>query len=78
MNITLKEIPADLHQKLRQRADTHGRSLNKEVIIMLETMVKPRQRRSRDLLKKIVERRDSMDFIVKAEELKSIIEEGRA
>jgi len=77
MNITIKEVPDELHQKLRQRARMHGRSLNKEVITILETMVNPVPRGSRDLLRQISERRDKMDSIVKEEELKEIIEEGR-
>jgi len=77
MNITIKEVPDELHQKLRQRARMHGRSLNKEVITILETMVNPVPRGSRDLLRQISERRNKMDSIVKEEELKEIIEEGR-
>ena len=30
--ITLKNIPADLHRKLKKRAEEHHRSLNKEII----------------------------------------------
>ncbi len=77
MNITLKEIPENLHHKLRQRAQTHGRSLNKEVITILETMINPVRKSPEDLLKQISDRRDRMPHIVRDEELKSIIEEGR-
>lgn len=77
MNITLKEIPEDLHHKLRQRAETHGRSLNKEVINILEMMVNPVRKSSQDLLKQISDRRAKMAYIVKEKELKDIIEEGR-
>jgi antitoxin FitA len=34
--ITLKNIPADLHRKLKKRAEDHHRSLNKEVIATLK------------------------------------------
>lgn len=78
MNITLKELPDELHRKLRQRAEMHGRSLNKEVIMILENTVNPVRRSSRDILEQITERREQMDPIVKQEELKEIIEEGRA
>ena len=30
--ITLKNIPADLHRKLKKRAEEHHRSLNQEII----------------------------------------------
>ncbi len=34
-SLTLKNIPADLHRKLRARAAEHGRSLNSEAIAAL-------------------------------------------
>jgi len=35
--ITLKNLPADLHRKLKKRAAEHYRSLNKEIIAMLKS-----------------------------------------
>lgn len=35
--ITLKNIPADLHRKLKKRAEEHHRSLNKEIIATLKS-----------------------------------------
>lgn len=35
-NITLKNIPRDLHRALKNRAKAHHRSLNKEVIATLQ------------------------------------------
>ena len=35
--ITLKNIPADLHRKLKKRAEKHHRSLNKEIIATLKS-----------------------------------------
>ena len=77
MNITLKEIPEELHQNLRRRAETHGRSLNKEVLTILEAVVNPVKRSAKDLLTQIEERRARMPHIVKEAELESIIREGR-
>jgi plasmid stability protein len=34
--ITLKNIPADLHRKLKKRAKEHHRSLNREIIATLQ------------------------------------------
>jgi antitoxin VapB len=36
--LTIRDIPDDLHDWLRQRAETHHRSLNKEVIAALEDL----------------------------------------
>jgi plasmid stability protein len=35
--ITLKNIPADLHRRLKKRAQEHHRSLNKEIIATLSS-----------------------------------------
>ena|SRR6266567_4652449 len=35
--ITLKNVPADLHRKLKKRAEEHHRSLNKETISILHS-----------------------------------------
>lgn len=41
-SILIKDIPADLHQRLREAALRDHRSLNKEVIALLEEALKPR------------------------------------
>lgn len=38
-NLTLKNLPADLHRELKARATRHGRSLNREAIACLEGAV---------------------------------------
>jgi len=77
VNITLKEFPEDLHLSLRRRAEAYGRSLNKEVLTILEAVVNPVQRSAKDLLTDIEERRARMPHIVKESELNDIIKEGR-
>ena len=77
MNITLKEVPDELHSGLRKRAETHGRSLNKEVLTILEAVVCPVRRTAKDLLSQIEERRNRMPLIVKDSELGDIIGSGR-
>ena len=39
-NITLKNIPRDLHRMLKSQAKAHHRSLNKEVIATLQAVTK--------------------------------------
>jgi plasmid stability protein len=40
--ITVKSIPDDLHRRLKERADDHGRSLNSEIIACLKAALEPR------------------------------------
>jgi antitoxin FitA len=35
--ITLKDVPPALHRALKSRAETHGRSLNREIIVTLDS-----------------------------------------
>ncbi len=35
--ITLKDVPPAIHRSLKTRAQAHGRSLNKEIIVTLES-----------------------------------------
>jgi antitoxin FitA len=37
-SITLKNIPPDLHRRLKKRAQEHHRSLNKEIIATLQSV----------------------------------------
>jgi len=37
--ITSHDVPDDLHQHLKQQAKTHHRSVNREVIVLLETLL---------------------------------------
>jgi plasmid stability protein len=37
--ITLKDVPPAVHRSLKDRAQAHGRSLNKEIIVTLESIV---------------------------------------
>ena len=76
MNITLKDIPSGLHQKLRLRAEENGRSLNKEVMSILQVAVNPEKHNPRQLLDQISENRNRMNFEVDPDELKDIISEG--
>ncbi len=43
-DLSLKNVPADLHRKLRERARAHHRSLNGEIIASLLEVVSPRRR----------------------------------
>ena len=77
MNITIKEVPGELHEKLRKVADQSGRSLNKQILYTLEQSVTPRKRNRTELLNRIKARRDQMKVWLDDESLKKAITEGR-
>ena len=77
MNITIKDVPVDLHARLRSVADETGRSLNKLILITLERALMPQKINREELLRRIRTRRRSMDFILNDSGLESAIEGGR-
>jgi plasmid stability protein len=50
INITLKNIPPDLHKDLKSSANRHRRSLNSEIISLLEERLNPRRRAPEEVL----------------------------
>ncbi len=42
-SLTIRDIPDDLHAKLKAEAEAHGRSLNREILLRLKVSVDRRQ-----------------------------------
>ena len=77
--ITLKSLPATLHRTLKARAARHKRSLNQEVIAMLEEAVAPS--RCVDIeatLDATRQFRNSLKFKAIPSEIEAFKREGRA
>lgn len=48
--LTIKQIPPVLVERLKERAEINGRSMNKEVIACLEAVVMPTQMSAEELI----------------------------
>ena len=59
-SITLKDIPRSVHRALKQRAEQHGRSLNKEALECLQNAVAPTKVNADALLLEIRAHRASL------------------
>ncbi len=77
MNITVKDVPQDLHHRLRSAAHRSGRSLNKLILFTLEQSVSPTRVDRAALLSRIRRRRDGMEAWLEDEALRSAIQGGR-
>ncbi|MBJ7391464.1 MAG: hypothetical protein JHC85_07865 [Chthoniobacterales bacterium] len=77
MNITLKDVPQDLHKRLRQIADQSGRSLNKLILYKLEQSVRPQKIDRHGLLSRIKRRRVGMSAWLEDDSLRAAMQEGR-
>jgi plasmid stability protein len=76
--ITLKNIPDDLYERLKQQAQTHRRSVNSELLHCLETVLRPKRITAEDRLARIRSLRPRIDpQAVSEEEILEAIDEGR-
>jgi plasmid stability protein len=71
MNLTLKQVPNGLHRNLKKRATKNRRSLNMEVINILEDAVE------REILAELREINKRQRGIVTDAEIRAAIREGR-
>lgn len=53
MNLSLKNVPDELYQRLRDRAQDHRRSLNSEILFTLEQATKSVPIDPEDFLKRV-------------------------
>ena len=76
--ITLKSLPRPLHRTLKERAVRHKRSLNQEVIAVLEEAVAPSRRLDVEaMIAKVRALRSKYDFVATPEEIDRFKREGR-
>lgn len=76
--ITVKNIPDDLYERLKHRAQTHRRSINGELIHCLEAALMPKRITPEERLERIRSVRPRIDpQAVSAEEIREAIGEGR-
>jgi plasmid stability protein len=76
--LTLKALPAPLHRRLKARATRHKRSLNQEVISMLEEAVTPARRpNAEELVAEARSFRASLGFTATPQEIERYKRAGR-
>lgn len=75
--ITLKNIPDDLYQKIKHKAQQHRRSINNEIIFCLEQTLKAQPVAAEALLAKARAVREKMGAYLTEDELKKLKESGR-
>jgi len=78
MNVTLKDFPQDLHSRLKSIAEESGRSLNRQIIYLLDSAVSPRKVDDTDLLRRIQANRKRIEGRIDQEFLEKAISDGRA
>jgi plasmid stability protein len=76
--ITLKNVPANIHQALKSRAKAHGRSLNKEVICSLEQILAEKPVDAEQYISEARAVREEMSVYMTQRELTALKSKGRS
>lgn len=76
--ITLKNIPDELYERLKEVAELHHRSLNMEVIACLEDTLLPTRMNAEERIARIRRHREGLPNLnLTAEDIAEAIEDGR-
>lgn len=76
-SITVKNIPEDIYDRVREQAKAHHRSINSEIIACLEQTVKSQQVSTDDILQEARRLRKKAKGSLSSQEVESAINEGR-
>ncbi|WP_020403212.1 FitA-like ribbon-helix-helix domain-containing protein [Gracilimonas tropica] len=76
-SITVKNIPKDIYDRVREQANAHHRSINSEIIACLEIAVKPQKVSAEDILQEARRLRNNAKGSLSSEEIESAINQGR-
>jgi plasmid stability protein len=76
--ITIKNIPEDLYERLKEAARTHRRSINSEVIVCIEKVVGTRKRDVETILARAeMLREKTADYKITDDEIDQAKTDGR-
>jgi plasmid stability protein len=76
-SITIKNVPEDLHRRLKEQAERHHRSLNGEIIACLERQAEASPRDPDEILERLSRLREETGVYVTEEQVQKFKEEGR-
>jgi antitoxin FitA len=76
-NITVKNIPDSIYNKLKQQAQAQHRSMNSEIIACLERTVEPKRVTPDEILRQARMMRKKVRGSLSAEEIQDAIDQGR-
>lgn len=75
--MTIKNIPDELYEELKQRAAANRRSVNNEVIVLIERAVQYQVQDPNEVLERVRVLREKLDIYVTEDEITAAKNEGR-
>ena len=76
-NITVKNIPESIYQKLKEQAEANHRSINSQIIANLEQALTPNRVSSEEVLSQARKLRERIKGRLSNEEIREAIKSGR-
>jgi plasmid stability protein len=75
--ITVKNIPDDVYERIKEQAKRNRRSINSEIIMLMERAVMSYRIDPEEILESARVIRESLDFVATEEEINRAKNEGR-
>lgn len=76
-NITIRDIPDDIYEKLKLQAELHHRSINSEVIVYLKKMVQSHRRDPDQIIDRAKKLKEKAKGSLSIEQIQEAIDRGR-
>ena len=76
-NITIRDIPDEVYEKLKQQAELHQRSINSEVIFYLKQMVRSHRSDPDQVIARAKQLKQQANGSLTLKEIQQAIDQGR-
>ena len=76
-NITIRDIPDEVYQKIKKQADLHHRSINSEVIVYLKKWVQSNRRDPEQIISRAKRIKQKAKGALSIDQIQQAIDEGR-
>jgi len=76
-NITIRDIPDDIYQRIKRRAELHHRSINSELIVSLKRSVKAYRKNPNQIIAKAKKLKQHAKGSLTMDEIQEAIDQGR-
>jgi plasmid stability protein len=76
-NITIRDIPDDIYQRIKHQAELHRRSINSELIVSLKRSVKSYRKDPDQIITKARKLKQQAKGSLSMDEIQETIDQGR-
>lgn len=76
-NITIRDIPDEVYQKIKDQADLHHRSINSEVIVYLKKLVQSNRRDPDQIISRAKRIKQKAKGTLSMDQIQQAIDQGR-